>query len=387
MKKLNIFIAVAAALFLGACSSEELPLTQADGYGEIKFSIGNEGTRADITYIAYDYDRDPHTMSVYGWHDLGSATFDNADNKIFYNTEVTASILEPKGVVWEYNPKKYWFDYAAYNSFDFFGCMPYNENTTLTSPESNSYTMTMPVDFDDDYEVFSPEETALLCHEPINRTIAEGVIPFRMDQTLSAYKLLFQLGDNMDNIRDFIIKGVKIYGEGLATSGTVSRTYTWDAVKESWETGDITWSGVATTDVTKENAYSIPYRNNASLNEEWEAFYTDKLDAEERIVPGQGTLRVTNTAVQWGNPVYIIAVDGSTPKFEVIYDVVVTDEEGKDIITRPNVHSVIEFTNENFGERTTGVMGMTQPITVKIVPDHLYVLADADQTFGWITLQ
>jgi len=38
IKKLNIFMTAAAALMLAACSSEDLPLTHPDGYGEINFT-------------------------------------------------------------------------------------------------------------------------------------------------------------------------------------------------------------------------------------------------------------------------------------------------------------------------------------------------------------
>lgn len=382
IKKLNIFMTIAATMMFVACSNEDLPLTHADGYGEINFSVGAEPTRADgdeesKVYIPYDYSRDPHSMGVYGWHDLSSSTFNVAGNKMFVNTEVTAT-LDNDIVTWSYDDKKYWFDYAVFNNFDFFGYMPHNADATLTYSAGDVYTLTMPVEFDDDYAVFSPEETALVCAEPQHKVLADGVIPFRMDQTLTAYKLVFQLGDDMDDVRDFIIKDVKIYGAGLATSGVVSRSYTWDTSTSGiWVSGDITWSDVQTTQVDSVNAYSIPYRNNSDTDDELADFYNDNDEL----------LRVTKTPVQWGTPVYMIPVEGSEPVFEVIYDAVVTDEDGNDIVTRNNIHSIIRFSDDNFGSRVMGGMGKTQPITIKIVPDHLYVLADADQTFGWLPLE
>lgn len=377
IKTKNILAIAAVVLCATACTNDDLPLTHADGYGEVAFSVGN-ATRADITYIPYDYARDPHTMGTFGWHDLSSSTIDNAANKMFDNTEVTAT-MDENIVTWSYENKKYWFDYADYTSFDFFGYMPYNESTTLTSPEDNVYTLTMPVEFSDDYDVFSPEETALVCAEPQHKVLGDGTIPFRMDQTLTAYTLKFQLGEAMDNVRDFIVKDVKIYGESLAHSGTVTRSYTWDSSEKAWVSGNITWVSESITrmDVTRDNACSIPYRNNAGEDETLAQYYDDE----------NSQLRVTNTAVQWGTPIYMIPADVVNPIFEVVYDAVVTDENGNDIVTRKDIHSTIQLNSEIFGTLTLGTMGKYQPITVKIVPDHLYVLADADQTFGWVVME
>lgn len=371
----------AMALMLAACSNEDLPLTHPDGYGEINFTVGSDGvTRADgdITYVAYDYSRDPHSMGVYGWHDLSSSTFNVAENNMFSNTEVTATLDE--GIVtWSYANKKYWIDYVNCANFDFFGYMPYNEDATLTSASTNEYTLSMPVVFEEGFSVFSPVETSLICNVPDHKILGDGTIPFKMDQTLMAYTLEFQLGDKMDNVRDFIIKDVKIYGEGMAHSGTVSRTYTWDVIG-GWIPSPIQWSNTQIVDVEKAEAKSIPYKNNAGDDEDLADFYTDG------ATEGVGTLRVTNVPVQWGTPIYMIPIPAAKPMFEVIYDVVVVDEEGNDVVTRENIHSFIEVNEENFGEISQTTMGKTRPVSVKIVPDHLYVLADADQKFSWIVL-
>ena len=386
IKKLNIFMTAAAALMLAACSSEDLPLTHPDGYGEINFTVGNDaGTRADgddvvseIVYIPYDYNRDPHSMGVYGWHDLSSSTFDNDANKMFFNTKVEAALDE--GIVtWSYDDKKYWVDYVNCGNFDFFGYMPYNKDATLTSANPNEYTLSMPVVFKEGFSVFSPEETALVCNAPKHLLSADGTIPFQMDQTLMAYTLVFQLGDKMDNVRDFIIKDVKIYGEGMAHAGTLSRTYTWD-FKDGWISSPVKWSDMIVQPVAQDEGKSIPYKNNAGDDADLKKLYTNG------ETEGTGTLRVTSTPVQWGTPIYMIPIPTAKPVFEVIYDVVVVDENGKDIVTRPDVHSIIAINEENFGSISQTAMGKTRPVTIKIVPDHLYVLADADQKFSWIVL-
>ena len=59
-------------------------------------------------------------------------------------------------------------------------------------------------------------------------------------------------------------------------------------------------------------------------------------------------------------------------------------------MTRKNVVSTISFDENNFEKLKTAfptAMGKTRTIHVKIVPDHLYVLADADQIYGTITVQ
>jgi hypothetical protein len=108
-----------------------------------------------------------------------------------------------------------------------------------------------------------------------------------------------------------------------------------------------------------------------------------------------GVLRVNKDAVPWGKPIYLLPATGFNPVFEVTYDAVVVNEEGKneegkDVVTRKNVVSTISFDDNNFEKLKTAPateMGKARTIYVKIVPDHLYVLADADQIYGTITVQ
>ena len=73
MKKIgNILKGVAVVMLTAACSGDDMPLTHPDGYGEVKFAIGNDVTRA-VNYIPYDYNRDPHTMGVIGWYNMRDA--------------------------------------------------------------------------------------------------------------------------------------------------------------------------------------------------------------------------------------------------------------------------------------------------------------------------
>lgn len=384
-----------AATLLAACSSEEFPLTHPDGYGEIAFTVGSGNvTRATEGYLPYDYDRDPHTMSVFGWHTLSKTNIESEGNTIFDNVEVTAERDEETSTVsWTYLNKKYWFDYAAFSSFDFFGVMPYNPDATIEAGNTNenvtAYTVTMPVIFEEG-AAFAPEETALMCNLPEHKKTAEGIIPFKMDQTLTGYSLIFELGEKMDDLRDFIIKRVKVYGNSLAHSGIVRRTYYWDGY--DWTSGPIAWTLTQDdyVDIPSTTDVEIPYKNMSNNQADLEPYYTDPAVETDLTPATPGTLRVTRVPVQWGNSIYVIPVPGFNPTFEVTYDVVVKNEDGVDIVTRRDVVSTIQFTDDFFTvnaketQQGMGKMGHTSPIRIKIVPEHLYVLADADQTFGYL---
>ena len=396
IRNINIYIAVVAALLLVGCGSEELPLTHADGYGEVSFNVGGEGTRAnERTYVGYDYDRDPHFMGVFGWYNLLQAT-SLSDNKMFDNLELTATPdKETQLIAWDYEPKRYWSEFADFVRFDNFAYMPYNPGATLTR-DANVYTLSMPVNFGPGTP-FSVTETALMCNLPDYKADPDGVIMFKMDQALTGYKLVFQLGDKMSDIRYFVIKSVKVYGQNFVSSGTVSRQYTLDPENSTtpWTSGDFVWDlnddEEDRFDVLPANAVPIPYNDNsadAPVGEDWTEYYsqlTEKLTEEKDTT--YGVLRVNKVAVPWGKPIYLFPARDFNPVFEVTYDAVVVNEDGDDVVTRKNVVSTIEFSEDYFEKlKTAGAteMGKARTIHVKIVPDHLYVLADADQTFGYI---
>ena len=399
MKKIgNILKGVAVVMLTAACSGDDMPLTHADGYGEVSFNLGGEGTRANArTYVGYDYDRDPHTMGVFGWYNLLQAT-SLSDNNMFDNLELTAAPDEKTQLIaWDYEPKRYWSEFADFVRFDNFAYMPYNPDAALTRV-GNVYTLSMPVNFGTGTP-FSVTETALMCNLPDYKADPDGVIMFKMDQALTGYKLVFQLGDKMSNIRYFVIKSVKVYGKNFVSSGTVSRQYTLDPENTTpWTSGDFVWDlndeEKDRFDVPPTNAVSIPYNDNsadAPVGEDWTEYYsqlTEKLTEEKDTT--YGVLRVNKVAVPWGKPIYLFPARDFNPVFEVTYDAVVVNDEGKDVVTRKNVVSTISFDKKNFEKLNTAPateMGKTRTIHVKIVPDHLYVLADADQIYGTITVQ
>ena len=392
MKKIgNILKGVAVVMLTAACSGDDMPLTHPDGYGEVKFAIGNDVTRA-VNYIPYDYNRDPHTMGVIGWYNMRDAE-DLTKNKMFENLEVTAKIDDDTDELsWTYSPLRYWVSFADYSTFDNFAYMPYNENAQVTR-DANVYTLTVPVDFGTG-KPFSIDEV-LMCNLPDYKNDADGVITFKMDQALTGYQLVFQLGEQMSQLRYFVVKSVKVYGTSFLNKGTLSRAYTWNTLDSKWSSGDISWAideEHDKFDVAAADAVAIPYRDNsadAPTGKDWSEYYktvTETVDQEE---VSYGVLRVNKDAVPWGKPIYLLPATGFNPVFEVTYDAVVVNEEGDDVVTR-NVVSTISFDDNNFEKlKTVGAteMGKARTIYVKIVPDHLYVLADADQIYGTITVQ
>ena len=392
MKKIgDILKGVAVVMLTAACSGDDMPLTHPDGYGEVKFAIGNDVTRA-VNYIPYDYNRDPHTMGVIGWYNMRDAE-DLTKNKMFENLKVTAEIDDDTDELsWTYSPLRYWMSFADYSTFDNFAYMPYNENAQVTR-DANVYTLTVPVNFGTG-NPFSIDEV-LMCNLPDYKNDADGVITFKMDQALTGYQLVFQLGEQMSQLRYFVVKSVKVFGTSFLNKGTLSREYTWSTLDSKWSSGDISWTIDKENDkfdVDSADAVAIPYRDNsadAPTGKDWSEYYKTVTETVGQEEVSYGVLRVNKDAVPWGKPIYLLPATGFNPKFEVTYDAVVVNEEGDDVVTR-NVVSTISFDDNNFEKlKTAGAteMGKARTIYVKIVPDHLYVLADADQIYGTITVQ
>ena len=360
MKKTLIYLA-AAAMFT-ACSSD-IDYTEPDNItDEITFSVGNIGMPSKIASRAGDHEHNPwnadvhaNTLGVFGFCE-GATIFDN--QKVTYNST---------GNKWEYSPKKYWQEYADKTSFDFFGYMVEDAelpSATLT-PSGSSYTLSFPASIETPI-LTSADNTPLICHAPVHTSFQKLAIPFQMDQALTGYCLQFQLGEKMDNIRDFVITSVKVYGNNLPVSGTVSRTYTLNG--SNWTAGDVAWTDVTTSSVSADKAVSVPI----SLN------------------PSQVTVNTHTDWVKWGGSeltdgaFYIIPSATFTPTIEVTYDVVANDDNNDDgsTITRKDVKSKIILNTTNFKDLATGKTGEIHPIRIKIVPDYLYVLSDDDHATG-----
>ena len=376
----NILFPLTLTLMLSlfSCSNEDFLTTQSDETKVVSFSI--DTGMDEVTAKARDGYRDwtsgdPTTFGTYGLYDRNMTT------KLFDNQQVT------KGVsAWTYSPLKYWADYTWCETFDFFGYMPYKEEGVNLAQggegHENEYTLSFPVALSD--AVLGDANKAnipLICHLPIHKDKVGDVINYEMDQVLTGFSLQFKMGTEMSELRDFVIKEVKITGaaDKMPNGGMVSRTYTYTPSTGAWGAGDVTWSGI--TKKADAVNYTVPFVDHG------EGAPNDAYDATN------STLRVgysfKDATSQWGGNFYTIPSSDFTPTISVKYDVTVQDEDGNYIKTRENITSTIEFSSSyfNFTDYAGGSVGKVHPIVVQIVPSYLYVLADADQRASWMIIE
>jgi len=366
-------------LALVGCSNDDFLTTPSDEAKVVSFSIGTD--MPQVVSKARDGYRDwttgdPTSFGAFGMYDRNFANRD----KFFNNQEVTRS-----GSAWTYTPAKYWADYTWCKAFDFFGYMPYKDGAMLTQGgegHENEYTLSVPVTLDD--AVLSDANKAnipLICHLPVHKDKVGDVINYEMDQVLTGFNLQFQMGAEMAELRDFVIKEVKITGDemSLPKGGTVSRTYTYNASAGTWSAGAVAWSGIAKK--TEAVDYTVPFVDNGD----------GAADDPYEVIDEHGTLRIgysfKNRTSQWGANFYTIPSADFTPTISVKYDVTVYDESGNFIETRENITSTIQFSSSYFTDYASGSVGKVHPIVVQIVPAYLFVLADADQRLGYLVIQ
>lgn len=325
----NTIYALLAVAMMTACSSDDMPLTQSDEAKIMTFnvSMGGEKTRASSGYHDWNDTTDPSTMSVFGYAD---------DAAIFTHQEVGRSDSK-----WSYTPLKYWADYADKNTYEFVACMPANASAFYDKAENK---LSMPVSIPDG--VITETTKLPLVSNAVVKPDFGTVVNFKMDQTLTCFNIKFQLGEMMSALRYFNIKRVKLSGN-LPVSGTVTRDYT---------NSTIAWSDI-TTDSKNVNISHTP-----------------------------ASLKVGTEPAAWGGNYYFIPSASFHPTITVVYDVH-TVYNGKDEITRKDVTSTIDFTQTNFSSYTSAAaIGKINTILIKIVPDYLYVLADSDQTVGYLVI-
>lgn len=380
MKKLlniRFLFSLALILALAGCSNDDFLTTKSDETKVVSFSIGTGMEEITSKAAAEGYrdwiTGDPTSFGAYGIYNRNMTT------KLFDNQEVTRSDSK-----WTYTPLKYWADYTWCETFDFFGYMPYKEEgvsfTQGTGADVNKYTLSFPVELSDGV-IDNVADVPLICHAPVHKTVVGDVINYEMDQVLTGFSLKFMLGTKMSALRDFVIKEVKIKGaeNEMPYSGTVSRTYTYDPSNDSWSSDDVpTWTGI--TNSTTATEFNVPFVDH---------------DGDKTIYTNS-TLRIGYSdpvetvadARQWGNPFYAIPSASFNPTIEVKYDVTVKDENDTYIITRSNIVSTIHFTEGYFKAYTAaGAVAKVNPIVVQIVPDYLYVMADADQRASWLIVE
>lgn len=386
---------------LTACESNDMPIQHADNYAYISFSAKTEKTLTRTNpYEAYDAAKHPATMGVFGYQSSTSHPKLDVDNTIYSNESVSYNSTTEN---WTATNRKRWNEYLGKAiSFHFFAYMPKVDGAKVIST-SRTFTLSFPFTMSTSAEETSSENTSsnhtpspvifdfdikkapIICAMPQSREgmdaqkteyIFDRVVNFKFDQTLTGYRLLFKLDTKMGAVRQFRIKRVILSGK-LATSGTVSRSYTWDETKKQWTTqGAIGWKDLTYTTF---DSFEIPYKDNKDdTNTTSSAFE----NATKSILLNNSIKDYT----QWGPAFYTIPDKNFTPTIEVTYDVVFKDEKQQEVITRKGVTSTIELNEKNFESLKQGVTAMIYPIRILIQPRYLYVLADEDAYTGHLLI-
>lgn len=401
MKKfLNIVTPLIILLaILTACESNDMPIQHADNYAYISFSAKTEKTLTRTNpYEAYDAAKHPATMGVFGYQSSTSHPKLDVDNTIYSNESVSYNSTTEN---WTATNRKRWNEYLGKAiSFHFFAYMPKVDGAKVIST-SRTFTLSFPFAMSTSAEETSSENTSsnhtlspvifdirkapIICAMPQSKEgmdaqkteyIFERVVNFKFDQTLTGYRLLFKLDTKMGAVRQFRIKSVTLSGK-LATSGTVSRSYTWDETKKQWTTQEaIGWKDLAYKTFA---SFEIPYKDNKDdTNTTSSAFE----NATKSILLDNSITDYT----QWGPAFYTIPDKNFTPTINVTYDVVFKDEKQQEVITRKGVTSAIELNEKNFETLKQGVTAMIYPIRILIQPRYLYVLADEDAYTGHLLI-
>ena len=364
MKHLSSIAAIIYLASLSACGSSDMPVQYADSYGYITFSAQSQKilTRTN-PYEAYNPERHPATMGIFGYQNNDVA------KPIFLNETATYNASTQS---WPTATQKRWADYPDASSFSFFAYMPQIEGAKLSKTVSGTYTLSFPFAMANGTSpvIFDTKAAPIICALPISKAgidveNVDRLVDLKFDQTLTGYSLYFKLDATMNAIRHFRIHSVTLSGY-LATSCTVSRSYTWSNATSSWSAQDIGWSDVQRSTFVDTH---IPYKS----YEDNKTYYDD--DTHTAIVTSAGY-------TQWGTDFYTIPDEAFTPDIKVTYDVELIAEDGSTVVTRKGVTSKITLNKKNFGNLTTGKTAMLNPIRILIQPHYLYVLADQDAYTG-----
>lgn len=334
-----------AMLFIAAvgCSSDVAEVYP-DGSDEIRISMGRSFSLLadpESGYRPWNRTIDPTTMGVIATTNSES---------IFNNASFSAPALESE-TEWIANDgkKKYWLDYSSATSLDFFAYMPHIAGATLDGTGSTK-TLTLP---NVPGILGNSDKPYLVISSPLHFSSAYGntsSLALKMDQLMTCLCFQFMLGDKMSTLRTFKITNVKV--SEIPVSATVAQPYT--LTDGAWTKGSMTLNSVSPsktyTEITHAEGIKIGYNNNPSQFTEYPGnFYMLPFDLTSVI-----------------------------PEIEVTYDVY--DEDGYK--TR-SVTSTILLNAANFGA-TLGTLQTAHrtPVKIKIVPDNLYILSDADQSIA-----
>ena len=366
MKHLSSIAAIISLATLSACDSSDMPIQHADSYGYITFSAQTQKilTRTN-PYEAYNPERHPATMGIFGYQD------NDAAEPIFRNETATYNASTQS---WPTATQKRWADYPNASLFSFFAYMPHTEGTTLIKTLNGTCILSFPFSMENATSpvMFDTKAAPIICALPVSKggistENEDRVINLKFDQTLTGYSLSFRLDAKMNAIRHFRIHSVTLSGI-LATSCTISRSYTWNDNTSSWNASEIGWSDIQRAPFVDT---PIPYKGYDSET------YDDA--TQTAIVTSAGY-------TQWGADFYTIPDADFQPVITVKYDVELIAEDHTTVVSRKDVTSVITLNKDNFGNLTTGKTAMINPIRILIQPRYLYVLADQDAYTGHLLI-
>lgn len=366
MKHISSIAAIISLASLSACDSSDMPIQHADSYGYITFSAQSQKilTRTN-PYEAYSPERHPAMMGVFGYQDNDMAA------SIFLNETATYNASTQS---WPTATPKRWADYPNASSFSFFAYMPHTEEATLKQTLNGTCILSFPFAMENGTSpvIFDTKAAPIICALPVSKGAItteneDRVINLKFDQTLTGYSLSFRLDAKMNAIRHFRIHSVTLSGN-LATSCTITRSYTWNNATNSWNASDIGWSDVQRAPFVDT---PIPYKG---------------YDSKAYDDATQTAIVTSADYTQWGANFFTIPDDAFTPKIKVKYDVELIAEDGTTVVTRKDISSVITLNEKNFSNLTTGKTAMISPIRILIQPRYLYVLADQDAYTGHLLI-
>lgn len=332
LHQLVVHFALAGVLLAAGCTSDVAEVYP-DGSNEIRISMGKSFSSDPGDYRGWDKNIDPHTMGVIATTNSES---------IFSNALFNAP---EEGSVWTTAVgKKYWLDYSSATSLDFFAYMPHIAGATLDGTGS-SRTLTLPG---------VPGISTLpylAIASPLHFSSAYGntsPLQIKMDQLMACIYFQFQLGEAMSNLRTFKITNVKV--SEIPASATVMQAYTF--ADGSWSKGDMTFDNISSgntfAEIANAKGIKIGYNNPSGFTEYPGNFY---------MLP--------------------FSFSSVTPKIEVTYDVY--DQDGYK--TRSAVSTIL-LNKTNFPNLSQMQSAHRTPVKIKIVPNKLHILSDADQSIA-----
>lgn len=388
----NIFkmagVALTASLLFSCSQDEDAGTVYSNEHPDSRYitltaDAGVEmGTRA-VTAGYHQYDRtiDPTTMS--GWGYMDGVVCAKLNNKKFANQLNDKT----KFYWWNYDPnvdtnKEPWVENWTTEKYIFFAAMPYNSSSKLKRNNASSFSMTIKAS-----GIANKEDNVLICKAPVERDKAGGKdpVPMQFDNVLSGYQVQFKLGEKMSKLRHFHITGVTVSGR-VPNNSSYTVVYTKTGTTWNYKIQPPSTS-ITMAKKTKEliAASSSPVPSGTPN------YYTPINSTEWRAF-GQGYKDDdANTSVDFSSyypsPAYFYLIPSiiSDIRLEVTYDIY--DEDG--YMTRTSSNT-IELSADNFDNLTTVMdshAGLMHTINILIVPDHLYVLSDADQASGVLVVK